>query len=68
MNKDKIIRDIKDKLNCSEEAAHRIFRKGLQDGMIRVKLNWSFIVTFIIYLAVLISAIFAIYRLIKYEA
>jgi accessory gene regulator protein AgrB len=63
MNKDKIIKDIRDKLNCSEEAAHKIFHKGLRDGMIKVRLDWEVIVTYIISIAVIFSVILAIYRL-----
>lgn len=63
MNKDKIIKDIRDKLNCSEEAAHKIFHKGLRDGMIKVRLDWEVIITYIISIAVIFSVILAIYRL-----
>jgi len=63
MNKDKIIKDIRDKLNCSEEAANEVFSKGLEDGMIKARLNWEYVVSFVICTAVLISAIWAAYRL-----
>jgi hypothetical protein len=63
MNKDKIIKDIRDKLNCSEEAAHKIFHKGLRDGMIKVRLDWEVIITYVISIAVIFSIILAIYRL-----
>jgi DNA-binding Lrp family transcriptional regulator len=63
MNKDKIIKDIRDKLNCSEEAARKIFREGLRDGMIKVRLDWEVIVTYVISIAVIFSIILAIYRL-----
>jgi len=62
MNKDKIIKDIRDKLNCSEETAHKIFHKGLRDGMIKVRLNWEVIITYVISIAVIFSIILAIYR------
>lgn len=68
MNKDKIIKDIRDKLNCSEEAARKVFSKGLQEGMIRMRIKWEVIITYIIYLMVLLSAILAIYRLITNES
>ena len=64
MNKDKIIKDIRDKLNCSEEAAHKIFSKGLQDGAIKMRYNWEAIITYVIFIAVIFSAILAMYRLI----
>jgi hypothetical protein len=68
MNKDKIIKDIKDKLNCSEEAARKVFSKGLQEGMIIMRIKWEVIITYIIYLMVLLSVILAIYRLITNES
>jgi hypothetical protein len=68
MNKDKIIKDIKDKLNCSEEAARKVFSKGLEDGMIKMRFNWEAIITYTICLMVLLSAILAIYRLITNES
>ena len=62
MNKDKIIKDIRDKLNCSEETAHKIFHKGLRDGVIKMRFNWEVIITYAISIAVIFSIILAIYR------
>ena len=63
MDKDTIIKEIQEQFKCSKETAKDIFEKGVQNGMIARRLNWNFIITFIIYLAVLFTGIWALYRI-----
>ena len=62
MNKKDIKDKIKKQLGCDDDMAERIFNKALKDRMVTVRLNWNFIIGLIIYLMVLVTGIWAIWR------
>ena len=62
MNKKDIKDKIKKQLGCDDDMAERIFHKALKDRMVTVRLNWNFIIGLIIYLMVLVTGIWAIWR------
>lgn len=62
MNKKEVLDKIKEETGCDEESAERIFRKAIKDGMVKAMPNWNFIVTMVIYLAVLITGAWALWQ------
>ena len=62
MNKKEIKDKIKKQLECDDDMAERIFHKALKDRMVTVRLNWNFIIGLIIYLMVIVTGIWAIWR------
>ena len=42
--------------------AETIFNRALKDKMINIRLNWNFIIGLIIYLMVIVTGIWAIWR------
>jgi len=62
MNKEDIIKKIKEDTGCDEHEAESIFERALDDGIVKRHLNWNFIISMIIYIAVLITGMWALWR------
>ena len=62
MNKKDIKDKIKKQLGCDDDMAETIFNRALKDKMINIRLNWNFIIGLIIYLMVIVTGIWAIWR------
>tara|TARA_R110001583_G_scaffold33462_1_gene113019 strand:+ start:431 stop:628 length:198 start_codon:yes stop_codon:yes gene_type:complete len=62
MNKEDIKNRIKKQLDCDDDTAERIFDQALEDEVIKIRLNWNFIIGLIIYLMVIVTGIWAIWR------
>ena len=62
MNKEDIIKKIKEDTGCDEHEAESIFERALDDGIVKRHLNWNFIITMLIYLSVLITGAWALWR------
>ena len=62
MNKKEIIEKIKKDTGCDDFQANRIFERAMDDGIVKAHLNWNFIITLIIYLMVLVTGAWALWR------
>ncbi len=62
MNKEDIIKKIKEDTGCDEHEAESIFERALNDGIVKRHLNWNFIISMLIYLSVLITGTWALWR------
>ena len=62
MNKEDIIKKIKEDTGCNEHEAESIFERALNDGIVKRHLNWNFIISMLIYLSVLITGTWALWR------
>jgi len=62
MNKEDIIKKIKEDTGCDEHEAESIFERALDDGIVKRHLNWNFIISMLIYLSVLMTGIWALWR------
>lgn len=62
MNKEDIIKKIKEDTGCDEHEAESIFERALDDGIVKRHLNWNFIISMLIYLSVLITGAWALWR------
>ena len=62
MNKEDIIKKIKEDTGCNEHEAKSIFERALDDGIVKRHLNWNFIITMLIYLSVLMTGAWALWR------
>jgi len=62
MNKEDIIKKIKEDTGCNEHEAESIFERALDDGIVKRHLNWNFIISMLIYLSVLMTGIWALWR------
>ena len=62
MNKEDIIKKIKEDTGCDEHEAESIFERALNDGIVKRHLNWNFIITMLIYLLVLMTGTWALWR------
>lgn len=62
MNKEDIIKKIKEDTGCDEHEAESIFERALNDGIVKRHLNWNFIISMLIYLSVLITGAWALWR------
>ena len=62
MNKEDIKNRIKKQLDCDDDTAERIFDQALEDEVIKIRLNWNFIIGLVIYLMVIVTGIWAIWR------
>ena len=65
MNKEEIKERIKNELGCDDDIAEEVFNRALEDEVIKVRLNWNFIIGLVIYSMVLVTAIWAIWQHIK---
>ncbi len=62
MNKEDIIKKIKEDTGCDEHEAESIFERALDDGIVKRHLNWNFIISMLIYLSVLMTGAWALWR------
>jgi hypothetical protein len=62
MSRKEIIEKIKKDTGCDDIQANRIFERAMDDGIVKVQLNWNFIITLIIYLMVLVTGAWALWR------
>ena len=62
MNKEDIIKKIKEDTGCDEHEAESIFERALDDGIVKRHLNWNFIISMLIYLSVLMTGVWALWR------
>ena len=62
MNKKDVLDKIKKDTGCDDDRAEEIFRRALDDGVVKVQLNWNFIITFVIYLAVAVTGAWALWQ------
>ena len=62
MNKEDIIKKIKEDTGCDEHEAESIFERALNDGIVKRHLNWNFIISMLIYLSVLMTGAWALWR------
>ena len=60
MNKKDVLDKIKKDTGCDDNRAEQIFRRALNDGIVKVQLNWNFIITLTIYVAVLGTGVWAV--------
>tara|TARA_B100000427_G_C15298187_1_gene502849 strand:+ start:90 stop:284 length:195 start_codon:yes stop_codon:yes gene_type:complete len=62
MNKKDVLDKIKKDTGCDDKTAEHIFDRALEDGVVKVQLNWNFVITFTIYLAVLGTGAWALWQ------
>ncbi len=62
MSRKEIIEKIKKDTGCDDVQANRIFERAMDDGIVKAQLNWNFIITLIIYLMVLVTGAWALWR------
>jgi hypothetical protein len=62
MSRKEIIEKIKKDTGCDDVQANRIFERAMDDGIVKGQLNWNFIITLIIYLMVLVTGAWALWR------
>ena len=62
MNKEDIIKKIKEDTGCNDYESESIFERALDDGIVKRHLNWNFIITMLIYLSVLMTGAWALWR------
>ena len=62
MNKKDVLDKIKKDTGCDDDRAEEIFRLALRDGIVKSQLNWNFIITLTIYLAVLGTGAWALWQ------
>ncbi|HAI43002.1 MAG TPA: hypothetical protein DCM40_35325 [Maribacter sp.] len=62
MNKEDIIKKIKEDTGCDEHEAESIFERALNDGIVKRHLNWNFIISMVIYITVLVTGMWALWR------
>ena len=62
MNKEDIIEKIKKDTGCDDHEAESIFERALDDGIVKRHLNWNFIISMVIYIAVLVTGMWALWR------
>ena len=62
MNKKDVLDKIKKDTGCDDDRAEQICRRALNDGIVKVQLNWNFIITLTIYLAVAVTGAWALWQ------
>ena len=62
MNKKDVLDKIKKDTGCDDDRAEEIFQRALQHGVVKVQLNWNFIITLTIYLAVAVTGVWALWQ------
>ena len=65
MSKKEIIEKIKRDTGCDGEQANHLFEKAMYDGVVKVRLNWNFIISLIIYSMVVVTGAWAIWQHLK---
>ena len=62
MNKKDVLDKIKKDTGCDDDRAEEIFQRALQHGVVKVQLNWNFVITLTIYLAVAVTGVWALWQ------
>ena len=62
MNKKDVLDKIKKDTGCDDNRAEEIFQRALEHGVVKVQLNWNFIITLNIYLAVAVTGVWALWQ------
>lgn len=62
MNKKDVLDKIKKDTGCDDNRAEEIFQRALEHGVVKVQLNWNFIITLTIYLAVAVTGVWALWQ------
>ena len=62
MSRKEIIEKIKKDTGCDDVQANRIFERAMDDGRVPDQLNRNLIITLIIYLMVLVTGAWALWR------
>ena len=65
MSKKEIIEKIKRDTGCDDEQPNHIFERAMYDGVVKVRLNWNFIISLIIYSMVVVTGAWAIWQHLK---
>ena len=65
MRRSDIKKRIKKQLGCDDDEAERIFERAVEDGIVKYRLNWNLIIGLVIYGAVALTGIWAIWQHIK---
>ena len=65
MSKKEIIEKIKRDTGCDDRQANHIFEKAMYDGVVKVRLNWNFIIGLIIYSMVVVTGAWAVWQHLK---
>ena len=53
---------IRDSTGCDDDRAEEIFQRALEHGVVKAQLNWNFVITFTIYLAVAVTGVWALWQ------
>ena len=62
MNKKDVLDKIKKDTGCDDDRAEEIFQRALEHGVVKVQLNWNFVITLTIYLAVAVTGVWALWQ------
>ena len=62
MNKKDVLDKIKKDTGCDDNRAEEIFQRALEHGLVKVQLNWNFVITLTIYLAVAVTGVWALWQ------
>tara|TARA_Y100000310_G_scaffold311340_1_gene357525 strand:+ start:516 stop:713 length:198 start_codon:yes stop_codon:yes gene_type:complete len=62
MSKREIIKKIRELTGCTEEKAEIIFKEGLENEHIIVRVNWEWIINRVIIAAIIITGLWALWR------
>ena len=62
MNKKDVLDKIKKDTGCDDNRAEEIFQRALEHGVVKAQLNWNFVITFTIYLAVAVTGVWALWQ------
>jgi hypothetical protein len=62
MNKKDVLDKIKKDTGCDDNRAEEIFQRALEHGVVKVQLNWNFVITLTIYLAVAVTGVWALWQ------
>jgi hypothetical protein len=62
MSKKEIIKKIREITGCTEEKAEIIFKKGIEDENIIVRVDWEWIMNRVIIAAIIVTGLWALWR------
>ena len=62
MSKKEIIKKIREITGCSEEKAEIIFKKGIEDENIIVRVDWEWVMNRVIIVAIIVTGLWALWR------
>lgn len=62
MSKKEIIKKIREITGCSEEKAEIIFKKGIEDENIIVRVDWEWVMNRVVIAAIIVTGLWALWR------